>query len=108
MKSAIAIEGLSYAYGKADVLKQVRFSVDREDFFIIIGPNGSGKTTLMKLMAGLEKPTTGEIWHDGENVTGVAVQKRSVAMVYQAFINYPSFSVYDNIALKGVQNQRQP
>ena len=49
-------------------------------------------------MAGLEKPSSGTLWANGEEVTGVAVQKRSVAMVYQAFINYPSFSVYDNIA----------
>ena len=52
----------------------------------------------MRLMAGLEKPTTGTIWANGQDVTGVPVQKRSVAMVYQAFINYPSFTVYDNIA----------
>jgi len=52
----------------------------------------------MRLMAGLEKPTSGEIRVNGANVTGIPVQKRSVAMVYQAFINYPSFSVYDNIA----------
>jgi glycerol transport system ATP-binding protein len=67
-------------------------------FNILLGTTLSGKTSLMRLMAGLEKPTSGEVWADGENVTGVPVQKRSVAMVYQAFINYPSFSVYDNIA----------
>jgi glycerol transport system ATP-binding protein len=67
-------------------------------FNILLGTTLSGKTTLMRLMAGLEKPTTGEIWAGDRNVTGVVVQKRSVAMVYQAFINYPSFSVYDNIA----------
>ena len=61
MKEAIAINGLSYAYGQTDVLKQVRFFVEKEDFFIIIGPNGSGKTTLMKLMAGLEKPPAGKL-----------------------------------------------
>ena len=61
MKTAITIDGLSYAYGRTDVLKQVRFSVEQEDFFIIIGPNGSGKTTLMKLMAGLEKPPKGKL-----------------------------------------------
>jgi len=67
-------------------------------FNILLGTTLSGKTTLMRLMAGLEKPTTGEIWAGDQNVTVVVVQKRSVAMVYQAFINYPSFSVYDNIA----------
>jgi glycerol transport system ATP-binding protein len=67
-------------------------------FNVLLGTTLAGKTTLMRLMAGLEGPTSGEVWFDGENVTGVPVQKRSVAMVYQAFVNYPNFSVYDNIA----------
>lgn len=67
-------------------------------FNVLLGTTLAGKTTLMRLMAGLEKPTQGEIWCDGQNVTGVPVRKRSVAMVYQAFINYPNFTVYDNIA----------
>jgi len=53
---------------------------------------------LLRLMAGLEPPGRGEIWFNGENVTGIPVQKRSVSMVYQQFINYPNFTVYDNIA----------
>ncbi len=61
MKNAIAIDRLSYAYGKSAVLKHVRFSVASGDFFVIIGPNGSGKTTLMKLMAGLEKLPEGNL-----------------------------------------------
>jgi len=52
----------------------------------------------MRLMAGLERPTEGRILFDGEDVTGVPVKKRSVAMVYQQFINYPTLSVYENIA----------
>ena len=52
----------------------------------------------MQIMAGLDKPTNGEIWFDGKNVTGMAVQKRNVSMVYQQFINYPNFTVFDNIA----------
>jgi len=70
----------------------------RGSFNILLGTTLAGKTTLMQIMAGLEKPTAGEIWFDGENVTGVAVQKRNVSMVYQQFINYPNFSVFDNIA----------
>ncbi|MEM9332340.1 MAG: ABC transporter ATP-binding protein [Pseudomonadota bacterium] len=67
-------------------------------FNVLLGTTLAGKTTLMQLMAGLEKPTSGEIWFDGKNVTGVAVQKRNVSMVYQQFINYPNMSVFDNIA----------
>ncbi|MBW1891317.1 MAG: ATP-binding cassette domain-containing protein, partial [Deltaproteobacteria bacterium] len=51
MKNAIKANGLSYAYGRTEVLKQVCFSVEQGDFFTIIGPNGSGKTTLMKLLS---------------------------------------------------------
>jgi glycerol transport system ATP-binding protein len=67
-------------------------------FNVLLGPTLSGKTTLLRLMAGLEKPTTGEVWFNGTDVTGIAVQKRNVAMVYQQFINYPSMTVYENIA----------
>ncbi len=65
---------------------------------ILLGPTLSGKTSLMRLMAGLDEPTTGGIYVRGKDVTGVAVQKRNVAMVYQQFINYPNLSVYENIA----------
>jgi glycerol transport system ATP-binding protein len=67
-------------------------------FNILLGTTLAGKTTLMQLMAGLEKPTEGSILVGGRDVTGMAVQKRNVSMVYQQFINYPSMSVWDNIA----------
>ena len=72
--------------------------LERGTLNVLLGPTLSGKTTLLRLMAGLEKPATGEIRFDGKNVTGVPVQARNVAMVYQQFINYPSMTVYDNIA----------
>ena len=72
--------------------------LEKGGFNVLLGTTLSGKTTLMRLMAGLEVPSTGEVWFEGSNVTGVPVQKREVAMVYQAFINYPSFTVFDNIA----------
>ena len=65
---------------------------------VLLGPTSSGKTSLMRLMAGLDAPSTGTLhWH-GQDVTGQRVQDRKVAMVYQQFINYPAMSVYDNIA----------
>jgi len=67
-------------------------------FNILLGTTLAGKTTLMQLMAGLEAPTSGEIWFDGKNVTGVRVQKRNVSFVHQQFINYPHFTVFENIA----------
>ena len=65
---------------------------------VLLGATLAGKTSLMRLMAGLDLPSTGQVWVDGQDVTGVAVRERNVAMVYQQFINYPSMTVYDNIA----------
>ena len=67
-------------------------------FNILLGTTLAGKTTLMQLMAGIQKPTSGTIRFRGKDVTGVPVQKRNVSMVYQQFINYANFTVYDNIA----------
>jgi glycerol transport system ATP-binding protein len=67
-------------------------------FNVLLGTTLAGKTTLMQLMAGIQKPTSGAIKFRGRDVTGVPVQKRNVSMVYQQFINYPNYTVYDNIA----------
>ena len=95
---AIELRNVSLRVGAETHIYETSLSLEAGQFNILLGTTLSGKTSLMRLMAGLEKPSSGEIYANGENVTGVAVQKRSVAMVYQAFINYPSFSVYDNIA----------
>jgi len=65
---------------------------------VLLGPTLAGKTTLMRLMAGLDLPSTGRIIWNGKDVTGMRVQDRGVAMVYQQFVNYPSMTVFDNIA----------
>lgn len=67
-------------------------------FNVLLGTTLAGKTTLMKLMAGLERPTSGEVHFAGRDVTGVSVRNRNVSMVYQQFINYPNMTVYENIA----------
>ncbi len=65
---------------------------------VLLGATLAGKTTLMRIMAGLDRPTEGRVLADGVDVTGVPVRQRNVAMVYQQFINYPSMTVFDNIA----------
>ena len=75
---------------------------------VLLGATQSGKTSLMRIMAGLDVPTAGRVLVDGQNVTGMPVRERNVAMVYQQFINYSSLKVYDNIAspmkLRGDKN----
>jgi glycerol transport system ATP-binding protein len=65
---------------------------------VLMGPSRAGKTTLMRIAVGLEQPTAGRLTEDGEDVTGRSVRHRDVAFVYQEFINYPSMTVFDNIA----------
>jgi glycerol transport system ATP-binding protein len=65
---------------------------------VLLGPTLAGKTSLLRLMAGLDRPGEGRVVVDGKDVTGHGVRQRSVAMVYQQFINYPSFTVRKNIA----------
>ncbi|MGO4395999.1 ABC transporter ATP-binding protein [Variovorax sp. M-6] len=75
---------------------------------VLLGATQAGKTSLMRLMAGLDAPTEGQVWVDGKDVTGVPVRERNVAMVYQQFINYPSLKVAENIGsplrLRGEKN----
>ena len=79
-------------------INDVSLTMQRGSLNILLGPTLSGKTSLMRLMAGLDKPTGGDITLDGKSVVGVPVRRRNVAMVYQQFINYPGFTVYENIA----------
>ncbi len=79
-------------------IRDVSLTLERGTLSVLLGPTLSGKTSIMRLLAGLDKPTTGRVLVDGKDVTGLDVRQRSVAMVYQQFINYPSLSVYENIA----------
>jgi len=95
---SIELRNVTFRVGAETHIYETSLKLEPGGFNILLGTTLSGKTTLMRLMAGLEKPTRGEVWAGGRNVTNNPVQKRSVAMVYQSFINYSSFSVYDNIA----------
>jgi len=79
-------------------IDDVCLTLERGKLNLLLGPTLSGKTSLMRLMAGLDSPSSGEILFDGESVVGKPVQQRNVAMVYQQFINYPTLSVFENIA----------
>lgn len=84
--------------GNEVFLEDVSLTLQRGELNILLGPTLSGKTSLMRIMAGLDKPNGGELLFDGVSVLGTPVQKRNVAMVYQQFINYPSLTVFENIA----------
>ena len=94
----LELAGVSKRLGTEDHIRDVSLQLVRGSMNVLLGPTLSGKTSLMRLMAGLEKPTSGDILLDGVSVVNIPVQKRRVAMVYQQFINYPTLSIYENIA----------
>lgn len=94
----LELKNITKAVGGLTHIHPTSLVLQRGSLNVLLGPTLSGKTTLMRLMAGLDKPTTGSVLFDGKDVTGLRVQDRSVAMVYQQFINYPALSVYENIA----------
>lgn len=79
-------------------IDDVTLKLDPGQLYVLLGPTLAGKTSLMRLIAGLDRPTGGRVLADGVDVTGLSVRQRSVAMVYQQFINYPTMTGYDNIA----------
>ncbi|NSX53316.1 ABC transporter ATP-binding protein [Parasulfitobacter algicola] len=95
---SLILEGVSKIVGSNTHIHTTDLTLEKGTMNVLLGPTLSGKTSLMRLMAGLDKPTAGRVHWDGRDVTGMRVQDRKVAMVYQQFINYPSMTVYDNIA----------
>ncbi|MCP8896137.1 ABC transporter ATP-binding protein [Shinella daejeonensis] len=94
----LELRNITKAVGGETHIHPTSLVLERGSLNVLLGPTLSGKTTLMRLMAGLDRPTSGSVWFDGKDVTGQRVQDRSVAMVYQQFINYPALTVYENIA----------
>src|SRR6056297_649978 len=94
----LTLEGVSKRVNGRVHIHPTDLTLEAGTMNVLLGPTLSGKTSIMRLMAGLDAPTTGRILWQGQDVTGMRVQDRKVAMVYQQFINYPSMTVYDNIA----------
>ncbi len=95
---SLRLEGIGFADGPDMHIRDVSMTLARGRLHVLLGPTLAGKTTLMRLMAGLDTPSSGRLLMDGRDVTGLPVRKRSVAMVYQQFVNYPTLTVYENIA----------
>ena len=95
---ALELRNISAVVGTETHIHETSLTLVEDGFNILLGTTLSGKTTLMQLMSGIQRPSSGELWWNGRNVTGMAVQRRNVSMVYQQFINYPNYNVYDNIA----------
>ena len=94
----LLLDGISKKVGPETWLYDMSLTPRTGEVTVLLGATQAGKTSLMRIMAGLDLPSTGHVRVDDANVTGVPVRERNVAMVYQQFINYPSLKVFDNIA----------
>ncbi|GAA2092022.1 ABC transporter ATP-binding protein [Actinomadura alba] len=109
--SAIELIGVVKTYqsrGEAvHAVKGIDLTIAQGEFFSLLGPSGCGKTTTMRVIAGFEEPTAGEVCLQGKNVTGVPANKRDVNMVFQSYALFPHMSVFENVAFglrrKGVE-----
>jgi glycerol transport system ATP-binding protein len=98
LKQGIELDSLGRVVDGEMHLADIHLKLEPGSFNILLGRTRAGKTSLLRLMAGLDRPTSGRIRFDGVDVTRWDVRRRNVAMVYQQFVNYPSLTVYENIA----------
>jgi multiple sugar transport system ATP-binding protein len=94
---AIELVAMSKRYGDKTVVDRVDLAIERGEFLVLLGPSGCGKSTILKVIAGLEAATTGEIYVDGRLANYAAPKSRDVAMVFQNYALYPHMTVADNI-----------
>ena len=93
----IELNNIQKRWGDVFGVRDVNIEIADEEFLVLLGPSGCGKTTTMRMIAGLEDPTEGEIWLDGELMNEVDARDRDVAMVFQGYALYPNMTIYENI-----------
>ncbi|GAB4171143.1 MAG: polyamine ABC transporter ATP-binding protein [Terrimicrobiaceae bacterium] len=98
MRAMVELKGISKVFGDFTALHETSFTVNEGEFMTFLGPSGCGKTTCLRLISGFEQPTTGEVWIDGEDVTGDPPYHRDVNQVFQSYALFPHLSIRDNIS----------
>ncbi|SDJ54857.1 ABC transporter ATP-binding protein [Aliiruegeria lutimaris] len=96
--SGVSLEGIVKAYGATQVVHGINLEVQEKEFVVLVGPSGCGKSTVLRMIAGLEEISDGDLTIDGRHVNRVAPKDRDVAMVFQNYALYPHLNVADNMA----------
>jgi spermidine/putrescine ABC transporter ATP-binding subunit len=96
-KPIIQIRNVTKRFGKMVAVDDVTLDIMAGEFFVLLGPSGCGKTTLLRMIAGFELPTEGQILIDGQDMAGIPPNKRPVNMVFQSYAVFPHLSVTDNV-----------
>ena len=109
--TTVTLNRINKNWGGFHAVKDLNLSIAEGEFLVLLGPSGCGKTTTMRMIAGLEDPTGGDLMFDGERMNGVPPRQRDVSMVFQNYGLYPHMSVYDNIGyplkLRGVTGEQR-
>lgn len=94
----ICCENICKKFKSKTVLEDISFSVNRGEFLSLLGPSGCGKTTILRMLIGIEKPSSGKIIKDGKDITHAAPKDRNIGIVFQNYSLFPNMDVYHNIA----------
>ncbi len=105
--SRITLEKVAKRFGNVAVLHEIDLAIEDGELVVFVGPSGCGKSTLLRLIAGLDKPSSGQIAIDGKIVNDIAAADRGLAMVFQSYALYPHMSVRQNLAF-GLENAHLP
>ena len=95
--SEVVLENVAKRFGEVVAVDNVNLKVKKREFLTLLGPSGCGKTTTLRLIAGLEEPTSGTIYIGNKTVNDVPPKDRNIAMVFQSYALYPHMTVFDNI-----------
>ncbi len=105
--ASVTFQNINKKFGDLTIIKDLNIEVQDKEFLVLVGPSGCGKTTALRLLAGLEEITGGEIKIGDRVVNDVAPKDRDIAMVFQSYALYPHLSVYDNMAF-GLKLRKTP
>src|SRR5690625_4733912 len=105
--SKITLNNINTVYDKKvkEKINNVKVEIEESEFIVFVGPSGCGKSTTLRMIAGLESITSGELWMDDKVVNDVQAKDRDIAMVFQNYALFPHYNVYDNIAF-GLKMQK--
>ena len=96
-KNFVELRNVTKRFGSNMVIDTINLTIPQGQMVTLLGPSGCGKTTILRLVAGLEKPSEGQIFIDGEDVTHRSIQQRDICMVFQSYALFPHMSLGDNV-----------
>ncbi len=101
--AGVRFEHVYKSFDQVEIVHDISMQIKDQEFLVLVGPSGSGKSTCLRMVAGLEEPSTGRIYIGDRLVNGVDPKDRNIAMVFQNYALYPHMNVFDNVAFGQAQ-----